>query len=853
MQQYLDLKEKYKDCILMMRLGDFYEMFFEDAELASSKLGIVLTARDCGLEHRAPMCGVPYHSVDGYINKLIKQGYKVALCEQLTEPKAGKGLVERDVVRVFTPGTVIEESMLDNKANSFITSVSFLGGVFGIAYCDISTGDFHAFELIGNYAADQLLDELARIHPREIIVNKAAQQYVYDTNILVQVIADSHFVYSTAYRCLTEHFGVATLSGFGFDNAGNAGINAAGALLYYLEDTQKNALKHILKLTPYERKQYVIMDKATRQNLELTRPLRYDGNKAHTLFGHMDYTNTSMGGRLLRTCIEQPLTDAKAINKRLDATQELMDNVIVRDNLKRSLSKICDIERLCSKIAYGTINPKECLSIARSLAVFPDIYDAIASLRSKPIVSIAKRFDTLSDIYELLSKAICDDPSTTLKEGGIIRKGYSSEVDELRYISENGRDWVIKLEAEERESSGIKNLKFKYNRIFGYYAEVSKSYSGVIPYYYERKQTVANAERYTFPALKELEEKILGAEEKCMALEYNLFIGIRNTLISCVERLKDMSGIIAAIDIYCSLATLAAKYNYVRPSINDNNIISIKGGRHPIVEASRQCDGFVSNDTEMDEADNRLLIITGPNMAGKSTYMRQTALIVLMAHMGSFVPASRADICIVDRVFTRIGASDSLSTGQSTFMVEMSEVANILNNATSRSLIVFDEIGRGTSTFDGLSIAWSVLEYTSSITRSKTLFATHYHELTELEGVLQGVKNYRVAVKESEDNIIFLRKIVRGSADKSFGIQVAKLAGLPGRVLKRAKEILTRLEQSDINSNAMDAQFEIAAISDDQRIGEKLMARLESVDPNRITPIEAMILIHELCGITKEQ
>ncbi len=852
MQQYLTLKEKHADCLLLFRLGDFYELFFEDAVTASKELEIVLTGRDCGLDERAPMCGVPYHSVDSYINKLIDKGYKVAICEQLTDPALSKGLVERDIIRIITPGTVIEESMLSDRKNNYLASIFFQAEDVGLAYCDVSTGAFRTLELHGEGWDDELQNELARIQATEIIANDA----LFLQERLIKEIQSSSYTEcysSSAYQPvaaeerLVLHFG--TESVLPLKERAMQALCASGALLSYLEETQKNALSHIKQIELLERSKYMSIDAATRKNLELTQPIRTDAGKRATLLNLLDQTCTAMGGRLLRSYVEQPLQSAYEIGQRLDAVEELLKKPVERAALIKSLDSIYDIERLCSRIAYGTVNARDCEALRLSLGRLPNILAILLHLTAPEFENTRAVLDPMEDIYGLLANAIVDNPPLSVKEGGIIRDGYSAEVDAYRDASRNGKEWLSKLEAREREATGIKNLKIGYNHVFGYYIEVTKSYQQLVPYSYQRKQTLANCERYVNPELKELEETILGAEEKCVALEYKLFAELREALVGCIGRLQQNASLLSKLDVYQSLAQVAFANDYVRPTVQQNGKIDIVDGRHPVVEKSLK-GGFIPNNTLLDGKDNRLLIITGPNMAGKSTYMRQVALITLMAHIGSFVPAKKASICITDKIFTRVGSSDNVSAGQSTFMVEMSEMSNILNNATPRSLLIIDEIGRGTSTFDGLSIAWSVLEYIASREKcgAKTLFATHYHELTELEGKLTGIKNYRISVKELGDNIIFLRKIVRGSADKSFGIQVARLAGLPESILARAKEILLQLESADINHEAIfgdnDPPQQLTLFG--SASPDDIMQELKNLSINDITPMDALAKLYDL-------
>lgn len=863
MQQYLNLKEKYSDCLLFFRLGDFYEMFFEDAVTGSREMELTLTGRDCGMSERAPMCGVPYHSVDEYINKLIKKGYKVAICEQLTDPELSQGLVERDVVRVVTPGTVIEENMLNDRINNYIAAAYEKNEKYGLAYCDVSTGDFCVMNMEAGNPKIDILNELDRISPREFIANASFFEddelsRKVKSKFYTEQINDRSFEEVSSLERLKQHFKVFTLSGFGINDKGNE-VCAAGALLAYLQDTQKNALSHISKITKIRRSEFMVLDTATRRNLELTQPLRFDGNKRGTLLYVLDKTKTCMGGRLLRKWVDYPLQLEESINSRLDAVESMVNDVQNRENLAQALSKVCDIERLCSRIAYGTVTPRECRSLCLALQILPDIKNISGCFNSERTKSINSDLDIMEDLCALLNSAIADEPAVGIRDGGIIRTGYNEEVDSLRDLAEHGSDWIKKFEADERERTGIRTLKVGYNRVFGYYIEVSKSMIGSVPIEYQRRQTLANAERYITPELKSTEEKLLGAKERCMRLEYELYCNIKEILLKCIERLKQNSILIAELDAYLSLAVTAVAGNYVRPKTNTKGKLSIVDGRHPVVERGMS-DAFVPNSTEMSMGNDRIIILTGPNMAGKSTYMRQVALITLIAHIGSFVPARSANIPITDRIFTRVGASDSLSTGQSTFMVEMSEMANIINNATNRSLLIIDEIGRGTSTFDGLSIAWAVLEYISNTSKcgAKALFATHYHELTELEGKLDGVKNYRITVKEYGDDIIFLRKIVRGEADKSFGIQVAKLAGLPNDLIERAKIILSEIEESDINNVAgrvskdkTDQQMSLLGEGGSENGDKEIIDELAKIDANKLSPLDALGKLYELSARAK--
>ncbi len=850
MQHYMQVKEQYPDCFLFYRLGDFYEMFFDDAIEGSKILELTLTGKDCGMEERAPMCGVPYHSVDTYINKMIHAGHKVAICEQMEDPALAKGLVERSVVRVITPGTVIEEKILDGSKNNYIFAVNYGKNGIGYAYADISVGSFTTCELYGSQAETDLFDELNRLNPTEVISNESLFEHAFLTkriqsSFYLEKMPDVRFHPGQSTERLEKHFHVASLDGFGLDGKSLA-IGAAGALLQYLEETQKNSLSHIHTIRFLNRSKYMQLDVATRRNLELTEPLRFDGNRKETLLYLLNATQTSMGSRKLRTWIDCPLQEKDAINRRLDAVSALFTDLRTRKSLREYLDSIYDIERLTSKIAYGTINGRDCIALANSLRQIIPISMLLGGIPAQAIDSIVRNLDPMDDVVSLIDSAIDPNPPVAIKDGGLIRKGYNREVDDLRSISADSKRWLDELVARERESTGIKTLRIGYNRVFGYYIEVTKSFVNLVPYYYERRQTLTNAERYVTPELKDLEQKILGASDRLYELEAELFGQIREALLSTTERLQQDADLLAELDVYQSLAEVAVSNRYVRPVISDEPIVQITAGRHPIVEKTLK-DGFIPNDVSLDVENNRLLIVTGPNMAGKSTYMRQVALITLMAHIGSFVPADSAEIGIVDRIFTRIGASDSLASGQSTFMVEMSEMANIVNNATRSSLLILDEIGRGTSTYDGLSIAWSVLEYIANpiLCGAKTLFATHYHELSELEGKLDGVVNYRITVKEIGDDILFLRKIVRGSADKSFGIQVAKLAGLPDAVISRAKDILNDIEQNDLLVREAGVGASASAVPAVSAVENSILKDLAKLDLNNMTPIDAFMKLHE--------
>ena len=852
MQQYLDIKERYPGMMLFFRLGDFYEMFFDDAVTASRELELTLTGKDCGLEERAPMCGVPYHAAETYINRLIEKGYKVAICEQLEDPALCKGLVKRDVIRVVTPGTVIEQSMLRERQNSYILSLCAEGRRAGVAFADVSTGEFFTYEA----ETARLSDELARIAPREIIADEGAMALAEGLGAQVPLspYEKSAFKLGSAREALTRHFQVASLDVFGLQEMKLA-ARAAGALMRYLGDTQKNALEHITSLRIYRREQYMALDRTARRNLELTDSIR-GGSRQGTLLGLLDKTATSMGGRMLRSWIEQPLCVKEAIEERQDAVAELKDDPILSQSLFEELRGVYDIERLLSRISYKSINARDCLALLSSLSRIPAARELIAGRKSPLLCALYEKLDPVEDVRELLERAINPDAPLLLSDGLIIRDGYSEELDRLRRASTEGKQWVADLEARERAATGIKNLRIRYNKVFGYYIEVTRSNYDQVPYRYTRKQTLANSERFVTPELHELEEQILGAQERSLRLEQQLFAEIREKLSAAIERMQQTALSLKTLDALLSLALSAAQYGYVRPQITEDGTIEILEGRHPVVEQSLSAGGqFVPNDTHMDGTKNRMLIITGPNMAGKSTYMRQVALITLMAHMGSFVPASSATISLTDRIFTRVGASDDLASGQSTFMVEMNEMAHILMNATPRSLVILDEIGRGTSTFDGLSIAWAVVEYLANpdIIGAKTLFATHYHELSELEGHLPGVVNFRVSVKEHGEDVIFLRKIVPGGADKSFGIHVARLAGMPRPVVMRAHEILARLETRDkgqlsIGQNIIGAQGEEkpAQLTLFDSGAMDIVEELKAIDVMALTPIDAMNALFRL-------
>jgi len=851
MRQYLDMKDKYPGMILFFRLGDFYEMFFEDAKLVSRELELTLTGKSCGMEERAPMCGVPFHSAETYINRLIEKGYKVAICEQMEDPATTKGLVKRDVVRVVTPGTVIEQSMLEDRRNSYLLSICMEGNRAGLAFVDVSTGEFSVYEI--DKASIRLQDELARIVPKEIIANQDLP--VGSTTLPYSIESSVHFQFGKAKAALLDHFKVQSLESLGLDGL-KLGIRASGALMKYLQETQKNALEHITTISQYFDKRFMMLDHTARRNLELTETMR-SRQKQGTLLDVLDYTCTAMGGRMLRSFIEQPLAVKSDIDRRLDAVEILASADMTVDLLREELTQVYDVERLLSRISYRSINAKDCLALRDSLSHVPSIHAALNSLDPQGMLGdLLNQLEPLDDVVNLLTQAINPDAPMLMSDGRYIKDGYNAELDKLREASANGKQWIADLEAKERELTKIKNLKIQYNRIFGYYIEVTKSNYDQVPYRYTRKQTLANCERYMTPELHEIEETVLGAQEKSLRLEQALFIEIRDYLSAQIPRIQRTAVGLKTLDALLSLSVAAVRNHYVRPQITADGALSIENGRHPVVEAGMHGDDlFVPNSTMMDQQDNRMLIITGPNMAGKSTYMRQVALITLMAHMGSFVPADNAIIGLVDRIFTRVGASDDLASGQSTFMVEMNEMAHILRSATPNSLIILDEIGRGTSTFDGLSIAWAVVEYLVDQKKigAKTLFATHYHELSELEGRLAGVVNYRISVKEHGEDVVFLRKIERGGADKSFGIHVAHLAGLPRPVIMRAHEILARLETNDVNQQSIGQNI----LGDDTQKAPKqvnlfeapamdLVEELRALDVMAMTPIEALNMLFAL-------
>ena len=873
MQQYMAIKEQYKDCILFYRLGDFYEMFYDDALTASRELEITLTGKNCGQEERAPMCGVPYHAVDVYLNKLVAKGYKVAICEQAEDPKQAKGIVKREVIRIVTPGTNLSQQALDEGRNNYLMCLVYDNNQFGLAITDISTGDFYTTEVA---TLKELYDEIHRFSPSEIICNDSfymsgasLDDFKDRLHVSVSTLDTWYMDEAVSVQKIKEHFKVASLDGLGLTDF-PSGTLAVGALLLYLYETQKNTLDNLTKITPYRSGGYMIIDSATNRNLELIETLR-EKQKKGSLLWVLDKTKTAMGARLMRNWIEQPLIEKKKITARQDAVEELYNDMITREEIREYLNAVYDLERLVTRISYRTANPRDLIAFKTSLGMIPPVKQLLSQAKSAELKEIDERMDCLEDIYDLIEKSIQDEPPIMIREGGMIKEGYNEDVDKFRLSRTEGKTWLAELEAREKEKTGIKNLRVRYNKVFGYYLEVTNSYKELVPEDWTRKQTLANAERYITPELKELEDMILGAEDKLAALEYDIYCEVRDSIGEQVVRIQETAKAIAHLDVLASLACVAQSNDYVRPSINTKGVIDIQGGRHPVVEKMNNNQMFIDNDTYLDNKNHRISIITGPNMAGKSTYMRQSALIVLMAQIGSFVPAKSANIGIVDRIFTRVGASDDLASGQSTFMVEMTEVANILRNATSRSLLILDEIGRGTSTFDGLSIAWAVVEHISNpkLLGAKTLFATHYHELTELEGKLDSVNNYCIAVREQGDDIIFLRKIIRGGADKSYGIQVARLAGVPDSVIDRAKEISSWLEETDVTDKAKNLQVRTSAkkkevvreavpaekqmsLFDIYPADHPVLKELAGLDVSNMTPIQALNTLYELQKRLKE-
>ncbi len=850
MQRYLETKEEYKDCILFYRLGDFYEMFFEDAITASRELELTLTGKDCGQEERAPMCGIPHHAAEIYVSRLINKGYKVAICEQLEDPKTTKGIVKRGVIRVVTPGTLVESNMLEERKNNYIMSIYKTGIYFGISICDISTGEFYSAEIKDNNNFPILLDEIARYTPSELVINSMMANCLDEMNKIKERFENVYITkfndkfFSEELNNINLRFNVVDNNERKIENLAEKelALSSINALVQYIEDTQKTSLDHINKIIIYNLSKYMALDINARRNLEITEKMR-DKSKKGTLLWVLDKTSTSMGGRLLRRWLNDPLVDVDEINRRLNAVKELKDDIILRGEVIENLKKVYDIERLAGKMAYGNANARDMVTLKNSLFKLPEVKQILKNCKSDLLKGLYEKLDELQDIYQLIEKSIVEDPPMTIKDGGIIKLGYDEEIDKLKTAQTEGKTWLVQLEAEEKEKTGIKNLKIGFNKVFGYFIEVTKSYLDQVPDRFIRKQTLTNAERYITEDLKNLENQILGAEEKVINLEYNAFVEIREEISKNVTRLQTTSEVISSLDVLTSFAQVAEDFNYCMPVVDSSGTIDIKNGRHPVIEKILGEGVFVENDTFLDKGDNRLSIITGPNMAGKSTYMRQVALITLMAQCGSFVPAESANIGVVDKIFTRVGASDDLSMGQSTFMVEMMEVATILKEATPNSLVILDEIGRGTSTYDGLSIAWAVAEYIADKQKcgAKTLFATHYHELTELENKIEGIKNYSIAVKEKGEDIIFLRKIVRGGTDESYGIHVARLAGVPKVVTQKANEILRSLEKKNIltgkkqDKKQVEGQFDMY----NYKLAE-IAHEIDKVNLNELTPIDAL-------------
>ena len=867
MQQYMETKKDYPDCILFYRLGDFYEMFYEDALIASKVLEITLTGKSCGLEERAPMCGIPYHAVDSYLNKMVSEGYKVAICEQMEDPKQAKGIVKREVIRIVTPGTNLNMQALEEGKNNYIMSIAYFSDKIGVSFADVTTGEYRLTEIADT---KKLMDEIAKLLPVEIICNDAFMVSDMDMDTLknrfgitVYHIDSWHFEETSCKKTLQEHFHISSLTGLGIEDF-PAGIIAAGALLQYLYETQKISLSHMTHLDPYISSKYMLLDSSTRRNLELCETMR-EKQKRGTLLWILDKTKTAMGARMLRSFIEQPLVNLEDIVLRQKAIAALCEKPVDRDEIREYLGEIYDLERLLAKISYKSVNPRDMIAFRNSLKMLPFIRMILQGFDQELLHTLYEGIDALEDICGKIEAAIVEEPPISTRDGGIIKEGYDPDIDKLRNAKTEGKTWLAEMEASERERTGIKNLRIKYNKVFGYYLEVTNSYKELVPEEYIRKQTLTNAERYTTPRLKELEDMILNAEDKLFTLEYDAFSALRDEINDNLDRVQKTAKAIACLDVLASLSFVAERNHYVCPEVNQKGVINIKGGRHPVVEKMIDNEMFIDNDTFLDNKKNCISIITGPNMAGKSTYMRQVALIVLMAQIGSFVPAKSAEIGIVDRIFTRVGASDDLASGQSTFMIEMNEVANILRNATADSLLILDEIGRGTSTFDGLSIAWAVIEHISNrkLLGAKTLFATHYHELTELEGRMSNVNNYCIAVKEKGDDIVFLRKIVRGGADKSYGIQVAKLAGVPDIVIDRAKEIVNQLTDNDIiekiqaipidnktDKKAAVHHYEEVELEQmslfDTVTDDDIIQELKELDVSNITPLDALNILYRL-------
>lgn len=863
MRQYLETKKEYPDTILMYRLGDFYEMFFDDAKIASRELELVLTGRDCGQAERAPMCGVPFHSADGYIARLVSKGYKVAICEQMEDPALAKGIVKREVIRVVTPGTVIESNMLDEAKNNYLACIIIKGKNAGLCFADVSTGAVSLTQISGKDVDAKTVNELGRFMPSEILYSSQVvscpktKDFIGNRlRCMADPLSESDADYADCLKIVLSHFGVPDVKELGIE--GEEAVCALGAALRYLHEVQKSAIDNIRSVDFYSDSQFMKLDVSSRRNLELTETMR-NRERRGTLLWVLDKTKTAMGKRLIRTWLEQPLVHLPRIVKRHNAVGELADNPMALDSLTLSLSGINDMERLMARIIYETANAKELRALSAAINSLPQIKASLSDFNSALLKEINGSIDLLDDVLSLIDNSVCEDPPFSVREGGMIKDGFNAELDSLRDIVVNGKGYIAKVQSDEQERTGIKKLKIGYNRVFGYYIEVPNAFKELVPEEYIRKQTLANCERYITGELKELESKVLGAQERIVKLEYEIFTTVRKKVADEYHRIQKTASALAALDVLCSFAYVSSHNGYTCPEMTDKPVISIKDGRHPVVEKMLRDSPFVPNDTVLDCADNRCAIITGPNMAGKSTYMRQVALIVLMAQCGCFVPASYAEIGVVDSIFTRVGASDDLASGQSTFMVEMSEVANILKNATSKSLLIFDEIGRGTSTFDGMSIARAVLEHTADKKKlgAKTLFATHYHELTELEDKLDGVKNYNIAVKKRGDDITFLRRIVRGGADGSYGIEVAKLAGVPNSVVNRARTILKELEGTGVQVHmgeapkAEDGAQEEVQISFSSSAKDELIEELKQTDVNTLTPIEAMQKLYEIASRAK--
>ena len=853
MEQYFEIKNKYKDYIVFYRLGDFYEMFFDDAILASRELELTLTGRDCGEAERAPMCGVPFHSSEGYIGTLVSKGYKVAICEQTEDPALAKGLVKREVIRVVTPGTVIESNLLSETKNNYLCSIYLNESACGLSFADVSTAQVYATFFCGDAVEEKLKNELGTYAPSEVVMNVSASKAQAVSDFICSTLGamlndnrPTQFQYDESRTRVSRQF-YDTVKEEQLDN--KALVCSLGALLSYIEETQKKDISYIKDLKLYTDGQYLEMDISTRRNLELVQTMRTKEKKG-SLLGVLDKTVSAAGARMLAQWVEHPLLRISEISKRQNAVEELVGNFIFREEMRELLSNVLDIERLVTRIVYGTANARDLRAVANTVKILPEVKQQLSASKSDELLSLYRELDTLDDVYERISATICENPPVSIREGGMIAEGYNADVDYLRSVMSDGKGWISRVAEEEKSRTGIKTLKIGYNKVFGYYIEVSKSFVNSVPDYYIRKQTLANGERYITQELKDMEATILGAADKLQSLEYEIFCEVRQFVADNSVRLQKAAAILAKLDVYQSLATVAFKNKYIRPEVDKSDVISIKDGRHPVVEQFVKDSYFVPNDAELDTSHNRLMLITGPNMAGKSTYMRQVAIIVVMAQIGSFVPANEARIGVVDKLFTRVGASDDLASGQSTFMLEMNEVAYILRNATKQSLIIYDEVGRGTSTFDGMSIARAIIEYTNGKKiGAKTLFATHYHELTSMEDEFDGIVNYNIAAKKRGDNITFLRKIVRGSTDDSYGIEVAKLAGIPNEVIKRAREVLASVERTAKaigESNAPQKEVDDSLISIDDFVNDQIIEELRAVDINTLSPYEAMSFLFDL-------